>query len=356
MIAVRFCFPVWFLITLAPLLPLRDHITAEYLTTPALGLAMWGGWAIVSAWDAHVPGKIAASLLLLIYGAVSIPIGHTRLLGVTESSQRIKTFVENVVAAVRAHPDKIVFLEGVNVEQFNGAVYHHAFPLFGIQAFQLVPENRATLAPDPYFTKVDEFFAAPAIAKKSLHKGLIVVFDVSNGTARDATAEYALQLKADELSSRVELGSELFADQLGEGWYTNDGGFRWMGKRASVTLAAPSAANERLYVTGFAPASALKSGPVTASISIYGTALPPVRITKADAGFTFDFAMPQRLIGVPKLEISIELDRTFKLPPDDRISAWCLRPWKSAEMWRTHSCAPPVDTRVDKFCVAGLAS
>ncbi len=39
----------WFVIVFSPLLPLRDHMMQEYVTAPALGLAMWAGWAIASA-------------------------------------------------------------------------------------------------------------------------------------------------------------------------------------------------------------------------------------------------------------------------------------------------------------------
>src|SRR5258708_38524242 len=57
-------FPAWFLIVLAPLLPLRDHIPPEYLTIPLIGLAMWGGWALVSSWRAGTAGRIASGLRL----------------------------------------------------------------------------------------------------------------------------------------------------------------------------------------------------------------------------------------------------------------------------------------------------
>ncbi len=46
----------WFLIVFSPLLPLRDHMMQEYVTAPALGLAMWAGWAMASAWRCGMAG------------------------------------------------------------------------------------------------------------------------------------------------------------------------------------------------------------------------------------------------------------------------------------------------------------
>jgi len=183
-------FPAWFLIVLAPLLPLRDHMESEYLTAPTLGLAMWAGWAIVAAWRAHWVSRIAAVLLLAIYAGISIPVGQAMVRSFHDESERIRIFVQSVVALARAQPEKIVLLEGVDTELFNGAVYDRAFQLYDINELCLVPENRATIAAEPYFAGVDPFFASPAFVEKAIRENRAVVLDVSSGTARDATAEY----------------------------------------------------------------------------------------------------------------------------------------------------------------------
>src|SRR5258708_5044359 len=54
--------PAWFLIVLAPLLPLRDHMSPEYLTIPLLGLAMLGGWALASGWLHAMAARIPLGL------------------------------------------------------------------------------------------------------------------------------------------------------------------------------------------------------------------------------------------------------------------------------------------------------
>ena len=43
----------WFAITVAPYLPLRNHISDYYLMVPTIGLAMLGGYALVCAQVEH---------------------------------------------------------------------------------------------------------------------------------------------------------------------------------------------------------------------------------------------------------------------------------------------------------------
>jgi hypothetical protein len=312
-------FPAWFLIALAPLLPLRDHISVEYLTAPVLGLAIWAGWAIVSAWRASWLGKIAAVSLMTIYAGFSISVGQAHVRSFHDRSQRTRDFVLSVVDAARAHPGDAIFLEGVSTELFNDAVYDHAFLLFGIDSPQLVPENRPSIAAPSYFTGIDSFFANTITAHKEARQHRAVVFDVSSGIARDATGDYAKSVKVDKIATRVELGGDLYADQLGDGWDRKEDGFRWMGKRATVTLADPARAGERLYVAVYTPAAVVKDGPVSLQVAIDRFVLSTVRVRHPDADFAFDFEVPARFVGVPKLEVAVEVDRTFSTPPNPRV-------------------------------------
>jgi hypothetical protein len=205
--------PAWFLIALAPLLPLRDHMTDEYLTAPTLGLAIWAGWAMVSGTglgpqgenhEHHKPlplraginpARVAALLLFLIYAGFMIRLDQLYARNISEPSHRIRTFVLSVVESARVHPGKMVLLKGVNSELFNGAVYDGAFRVFGVDDLFLVPENRTALAIPPHFAGLDRFFADSAAVNGALENKLAVVFDVTSGAARDATAEYTESLK-----------------------------------------------------------------------------------------------------------------------------------------------------------------
>ena len=312
-------FPTWFLIALAPLLPLRDHIRPEYLTAPTLGLAMWAGWAIVSGWRANWLGKIAAVSLMTIYAGFSIPVDRAQVRSFHDHSRRIRTFVLSVVDAAHAQQGDMVLLEGVDTEQFDDPISNRAFHLYGIDDVYIVSENRTALAADRGLTGNDSFFVNTVAAHKAARQHRAVVLDVSSGVARNVTADYMRSVKVDEIAPRVELGNDLSADQLGVGWYPQNDGFRWMGKRATVTLAGPAHTGERLYVTGYAPAAVVKDGPVSLQVSVDGSVLSTVHVRNADSDFAFDFEVPARFAGAPKIEVAVEVDRTFTLPPNPRV-------------------------------------
>jgi hypothetical protein len=280
---------------------------------------MWAGWAIVSGWRANWFGKIAVVCLFTIYAGISLRLGQTHVRSFHDGSQRIRNFVLSVVDAARAHPGNAIFLEGVSTELFNDAIYDHAFPLYGIDNLYVVPENRSAIATPSYFIGTDSFFVNSVVAHKAVRQHRAMVFDVSTGTARDVTGDYAKSVKVDEIATRVELGSDLSADQLGEGWGRKEYGFRWMGKHATVTLAGPTRAAERLYVTGYAPAAAVKDGPVSLQVFIDGSPLSTVRVRNADADFAFDFEVPARFVGTSKIEVAVEVDRTFTVPTNPRV-------------------------------------
>src|SRR5262249_17534069 len=90
-------FLAWFVIVLAPLLPLRDHQMIEYLTSPTLGLAMWGGWAVATGFRSRVIVKFATATLVLIYAVVSITVGRATVKNWHDESMIIRDAVTSVV-------------------------------------------------------------------------------------------------------------------------------------------------------------------------------------------------------------------------------------------------------------------
>ncbi len=116
----------------------------------------------------------------------------------------------------------------------------------------------------------------------------------------------------------VDAGNPIFAARLGPAWHPIENGFRWMPRRATLHLPGPQAPEERLYLRGYAPAMQLRGGPVRLSLSIAGHALPPVVLTEPESEFAFDFALPPELVGRPAVEVTIEADRTFTPPGEQR--------------------------------------
>jgi hypothetical protein len=46
-------------------------------------------------------------------------------------------------------------------------------------------------------------------------------------------------------------------------------------------------------------------------VSVEGEALPPVEIRRGDLVFSFDFPLPEKLVGRPSIQVEVRVDRTF---------------------------------------------
>jgi hypothetical protein len=137
-------FPAWFLIVLAPLLPLRDHASAEYAAVPSIGLAMLGGWGVASARRGSAIAKLVALAALVSYFGTSIPAGWRTTVSFHDRSRRIETFFNEVRALAPA--DRTVFLTGLSEEIKVDAVAHRPFRLVGIREVYLL-SNGSQLDP-----------------------------------------------------------------------------------------------------------------------------------------------------------------------------------------------------------------
>jgi hypothetical protein len=311
-------YPAWFVIVLSPLLPLRFHMEFEYLTVPTIGLALWGGAALVAGWSAGGGKRPTALLVAAIYIVVSIPIGRAIAASFHERSIRIRNLFESVESLTREQPHRTVFFKGVSEEIFNDVLYHRAFQLIGINDVYVLSENLAKLREGFLPGGSEAFFLDPAAERRGLVLNRAVVYDLAGGTVTDVTAQY----KSSLLSSTLDLGDDSSAAQLGSTWYPREGGYRWMPKQATVTLPGPSTASEKLYVKGFCPGAAVRNGPVKISILAAGQLLRAATISQPDAGFELSFELPAqlagRLAGQPAVVFQLELDKTFRVPGDAR--------------------------------------
>ncbi len=298
-------FPAWFLIVMAPLVPLRDHITDYYLTIPLIGISIWAGWAFVSAWNSGPAGRVVGTALLAIYVCVSIPVGWASVSSYHDVSLRIKTRVLGVAALHQGQADKAILLKGVDAEMFSAALVHHAFGPLGFQRTYLLPENSLEDA--------HEFTIDPAKTRELLAANQAAVYDLGGGQVRDITDEYRRQSQV--LAKRVSAGDDSSANQLGPTWYPIEGGFRWMPMRATVRLRGPATVGEKLYVSGYLPANAVAS---VMEVKVDGENLRVVKIDKAHPQFQFVFDLPASLTGKPVVEVEIELDKAFRPPNDKR--------------------------------------
>ena len=182
-------FPLWFLITIGPLLSLRDHMDFSYLTVPMAGVALWGAWAIVSAWHSGWPARGAAALLIVIYIGSNIPVGRATVVSFYDRSIKIRRLVEGVVAISRQQPGKMIVLKNLDTDMFWSAIYGRPFRLYGIYDVFVAPEDDHLIAPDAQMPDHSQFLADPAKVRVALEHGNALILDVG-GPVRDVTAAY----------------------------------------------------------------------------------------------------------------------------------------------------------------------
>jgi len=286
----------WFALLLAPVLPLPRHLMFYYLTLPSIGLAWLAGWAISKSWESGLGAKAAALALGGIYFAASAAGIDSQERWYASRGQRMRGVIEGVAAVVEAHPGNAVALKGVDAELKNSG--------FADRPFRLVGADRVWLMSD---VSSEKLFS-------EVESGQVRILEVSDSGTQDVTQTFEL----DQHLNFVDVGNPDYAARLGPTWYSPENGFRWAPKSASVYVAGPKSQEERLHVTGFAPAPLLASGPATLVFRADGTEIGRATVSKPGESFALEFALPAKTIGQKTVEISVETSRTFRPPGDTR--------------------------------------
>jgi len=316
-------FPLlWFLIVLAPFLPVRDHVSDYYLAAPSAGLAMLGAWAVAGGLNAGWKARVAAFLAAAIYFGASLPVVRAGVRWNYETSQAVRRLVLGVERAGKLHPGKIVLLTGVDTTLFWGGIYDKPFRLVGVSDVYLTPDSDANIESQNRTGTVSEFVLPAAVASQALARDDAVVYEVGGPRLKNVTTLYREIARAQWGSAgeprRVDAGNPLFADQMGPEWYPIEGSFRWMSKRATVRLGAPRSAGERLYISGYCPAQQVDKGPLKVIVGADGRLYPPFFLTEPDARFEISFPLPDGLVGQDSVQVSVEVERTLVSPSDGR--------------------------------------
>lgn len=137
----------WFVIVLAPVLPLRDHFSGYYLVLPSIGLAMLAGYALARAWRRGLAWGAAAVLFAAAYTATMIKADRLEVRWLQGRSIAIQQMVLGVARAHQLHPAEAILLDGVDVQLFRAGMYHHPFSIFGATAVYLAPGSAARIGP-----------------------------------------------------------------------------------------------------------------------------------------------------------------------------------------------------------------
>lgn len=315
-------FPLaWFAVTIAPVVPFREHVTDYYLTVPLAGLAMLGGWALAEAATRTWPWRALAAVLAGVYLLSCLPQARAWTRFRFDRSREVRTLVLGVARAHQLHPGKPILLAGVSDDLFWRGIFDLPFRLVGAPEVYLTPDSQFTIQAHPEFGQVSDYVLPGKVALDALERDAIVVYQVSPTRLRNATAWYrqiARQVWTPEEPRWVVVGRRLFAGQLGPEWGNLEGGFRWMPREATVRLGGPVRPGQQLVLSGHCPAKLLVQGPARLAVSVDGKPLGAAELRQRDAHFEVALPLPDWLIGSPVMNVKLELDRTFTQPTETR--------------------------------------
>ena len=310
----------WFLIVLAPLLPLHNHITDYYVMIPALGIAMLCSYAMSVAWRSGWAWTTLCAALILLYAVPSAAYDQQGMRFYFDRADRCRALVQSVAYAKHIHPGKIILLKGVDHELFWGAIYDSSFHVLGWDDVFLTPETRAEIQEDPHLIPLDQFFLPASAVVQALNARTALVYEVEGRRLRNITRPYTMFVESQPpppLARSINLGQPYFNDQVGEGWFGIEQDYRWSKQHAVVYLPGPSAAGQKLRLHCFASDQQLKSGPLQLALTVDGEA-EPVKTLSGGNEFRLEYDLPARLLGKPRIEVAFTLDRTFRPPNDSR--------------------------------------
>ena len=181
----------WFLIVLAPLRPLHNHVIQYYPAIPAIGMAILAAYAMSLAWQRGWANAAMAAALALLYILPSASVVQAGMTYYHDRSVRVRSLVQNVALAKQTNPGKTILIQNVDDDLFWSSVYYLPFRLFGWSDVLLTPDSRSRIKEDPAFPPLDSYFLTPAATAAFLKEGSALVYSVEDGNLRDVTSSYA---------------------------------------------------------------------------------------------------------------------------------------------------------------------
>lgn len=304
-------FIAWFLILIAPVLPLRDHVTGYYVMLPAIGFAGLGAWAFATAWSAGWRWRTPAIAFVAVYLACNVVVVREAVAYNYQRSQQIGRLVWGVEQVSRMHPRKAILLTNISSDLFWGGVFDRPFRMIGASEVYLAPGSEGVIEKHPELGDIMPYILPPGAALRALDEGRAVVYAFEGGRLRNKTTLFHVIAKArwtEDMPQRVDAGEPLFAAQMGPEWYEIESGFRWMPKKATVKLGGPKSAQEKLHVSGFCAGALLEKGPVSMTVMIDGLQLDAVKLEKAGR-FDASFVLPPQFLKAREVTVAVEVDR-----------------------------------------------
>ena len=315
-------FPLaWFLVVIAPVLPLREHVSDYYLAAPLAGLAMLGAWALAEALSGRWWWKVAGVAVAGVYLTFSVPQARASTRWRYDRAREAGNLYRGVARAHELHPRKAILLTDVGDSLFWMGVFDQPFRLFGADDVYLAPGSERGIGARPESGEISDFILPARIAVEALQQGRAVVYQAGGERLRNVTRitqALAEKVWGMEEPRNVDAGNALYAGQLGAGWFDSDGRIRWMSKHAAVRLGGPQRPGEKLSLRGYCPAGLVAQGPVKLAAAIDGESVFSASLSSGDQLFELSFALPASAVGKASIQVSLEVERTFTPPGETR--------------------------------------
>ena len=313
-------FVSWFLIALAPVLPLPNHITDYYITIPLIGIAMLAGWGFSEAWRTSWVWPILALIPLFAYLGGMIPVSRTSSRWWLDQSLAVRGLVLGVQAAERTHPGKTVVLDGITSSLFNMAFSDSAFSSIGLKEAYLTPGSEGGIHDDSDSGRLSQVVLAPGTLRYAIAHDDVVIYSDVGDHLRNITgaweqsnvARLASAANPDQEPSRVDVANPLLSYLLGPEWFPVESGFRWMPRRATVRLGGPRSAKDQLVLEGSCPDQQLKAGSLHLSVTADEFPLANIQLGTRDGTFHRAVSLPPSLIGRSAVTVGLQVDRVIR--------------------------------------------
>jgi hypothetical protein len=296
----------WFLLTLAPVLPLKNHVSDYYLTIPVVGLAILGGWAVASA---HGRNRLVAAILVMAYILPSAWMARGMTRGFYDISRRCAKLVRSVAYAQKLHPDSILVVSGIDTDLFWQCWRDRPFAPLSLQHVYLVAgsEQRIRqLLPEP---RVAQYVLPETVTLQALRAHRLAAYELlDSGGLRNITPLYRAMLehKSLQLPTFLDIRDRISEPHLGKGWWPAEQSHRWSGRRAEFQLRPEGT---WLMLRGVSPE------PKRLSVSVGGE----TRVFALPEGpFEVKTRLPASVAGRPAADIAIAVDKVNVFPHDGR--------------------------------------
>ena len=228
--------------------------------------------------------------------------------------------MEGVAGVHERNPAKSILLEGVDTDLFWNAILDRPFRLFGLDHVYLAPDSEKHIDAHPDLGNIGDFILPADVVAQGLKREELVVYDARGPRLRNITSLYAAMPRQSPagVPRRVDAASPLTSYLLGPEWYQSDGDHRWMPRRATLRIGAPTAPGMKLYLRGVCPDELLKAGALAVHVTVDGIALPAAEIHPGETAFELAFPLPPSVVGKAELRVIVEAARSFAPASDPR--------------------------------------